>query len=217
MWLTHEQLLARSHGRVHKPDSYNYRTYLPEAGGLYCEEIFGPVRWAEGELRLDEDDRSSRWGHIELPEPLSWLDGPQWRVLLVVPPAFRRFTLVSAEDHRALASARRAELLALAETDAWPYCDPVEKLLAEEGLADPEAIARLDEGAVEPPLNVAYRAVVNHAHTLARLAALGAPPEACTETKEALRSACTRAFTELERDETLPQDLRRLAMARRVP
>ena len=33
-----------SHGEVTKPETINYRTLKPEAGGLFCERIFGPQK-----------------------------------------------------------------------------------------------------------------------------------------------------------------------------
>jgi DNA-directed RNA polymerase subunit beta' len=30
-------------GEVTKPDTLNYRTLIPEPGGLFCEKIFGPI------------------------------------------------------------------------------------------------------------------------------------------------------------------------------
>ena len=39
-----EQILAKSHGEVLKPETINYRTYKPERDGLFCERIFGPVK-----------------------------------------------------------------------------------------------------------------------------------------------------------------------------
>ena len=39
-----ESILERSCGEVLKPETINYRTYKPEADGLFCEKIFGPVK-----------------------------------------------------------------------------------------------------------------------------------------------------------------------------
>ena len=35
-----EDVLAKSHGEVVKPETINYRTYKPEIGGLFCERVF---------------------------------------------------------------------------------------------------------------------------------------------------------------------------------
>ena len=39
-----EQIRSWSHGEVVKPETVNYRTLKPEAGGLFCERIFGPQK-----------------------------------------------------------------------------------------------------------------------------------------------------------------------------
>ena len=39
-----EEILAKSSGEVLKPETINYRTYKPEREGLFCEQIFGPVK-----------------------------------------------------------------------------------------------------------------------------------------------------------------------------
>jgi DNA-directed RNA polymerase subunit beta' len=33
-----------SYGEVQKPETINYRTFKPEKGGLFAEEIFGPTK-----------------------------------------------------------------------------------------------------------------------------------------------------------------------------
>ena len=42
-----EEILERSSGEVLKPETINYRTYKPERDGLFCERIFGPVKYFE--------------------------------------------------------------------------------------------------------------------------------------------------------------------------
>ena len=39
-----EVIRAWSYGEVSKPETINYRTQKPEKGGLFAEEIFGPVK-----------------------------------------------------------------------------------------------------------------------------------------------------------------------------
>jgi DNA-directed RNA polymerase subunit beta' len=39
-----EVIKAWSYGEVNKPETINYRTQKPEKGGLFAEEIFGPVK-----------------------------------------------------------------------------------------------------------------------------------------------------------------------------
>lgn len=216
MWLTDDEVRAHSSGEVRSPESYGYLTYLPEKGGLYCELIFGPVTWERGDLHgMPRDDRRERCGHLMLPEPVPRREGPPRRVILVVPPAWRCFRLLTAEEHRAHARARRAELLRLAEGDAWPYSDPLGKVLAEEGLDDPDAIEAMGEGVLEPALNEAYRAVVNRARMLGRLGELGAPASVLDGPRASLASACDRLDVELRRSEGLPEAVRRAALGLR--
>ncbi|MBP7461377.1 MAG: DNA-directed RNA polymerase subunit beta', partial [Candidatus Delongbacteria bacterium] len=79
-----------SYGEVTKPETINYRTFKPEKGGLFCEQIFGPVKdWEcscgkykriryKGvicdrcgvEVTLSKV-RRERMGHIELAVPVS--------------------------------------------------------------------------------------------------------------------------------------------------
>ena len=33
-----------SYGEVKKPETINYRTFKPERDGLFCAEIFGPIK-----------------------------------------------------------------------------------------------------------------------------------------------------------------------------
>lgn len=217
MWIDDDELRALSRGEVRKPDTYNYRTFLPENAGLYCSVIFGPVGWKEGELGLATDDRREHWGHIELPEPIARVEGPSRRVILVLPPLYRPFRVVSAEEHRAIARARRAELVALASTERWPYCDPLEKVLAEEGLSLPADIECLEQGAIEPAVNSAYRAVINRARTLRRLLEVKAPADALDQTRESLKSACARVDVEVKRIGELPRAVQQLALGWRPP
>lgn len=196
-WLDDAALRARSSGRCEKPESYNYRTFLPEKRGLYAEEIFGPVQWAEGEMRLSEDVREGRLGHVELPEPLPWPGGPRRSVVLVVPPIHRRFRPSSPEESRERARKRRELLIAMDRSGDWPYCDPLPKLLAEEGLEDPSAIEQLGTTAVEPPLNVLYRRVVNLSNRLRRYHELDAPESVKDEDRRTLASVLEALDREL--------------------
>lgn len=79
-----------SYGEVTKAETINYRSYKPEADGLFCEKIFGPVkdwecscgRYKKPRYRGVKCDRCgvevthsrvrrSRMGHIELAVPVS--------------------------------------------------------------------------------------------------------------------------------------------------
>lgn len=42
--LTDKSIEEMSYGEVTKPETINYRTHLPESGGLFCEKIFGPMK-----------------------------------------------------------------------------------------------------------------------------------------------------------------------------
>jgi len=85
-----ERIRAMSYGEVTKVDTINYRTYKPEAEGLFCQKIFGPVKdWEcdcgkrrqQGERGLVCDKcgvkitkssvRRERMGHIELAVPVA--------------------------------------------------------------------------------------------------------------------------------------------------
>lgn len=39
-----KDILDWSHGEVISPETINYKTFVPERGGLFCEQIFGPVK-----------------------------------------------------------------------------------------------------------------------------------------------------------------------------
>jgi DNA-directed RNA polymerase subunit beta' len=39
-----EQVLSWSYGEIKKPETINYRTFKPEKGGLFCAQIFGPIK-----------------------------------------------------------------------------------------------------------------------------------------------------------------------------
>jgi DNA-directed RNA polymerase subunit beta' len=39
-----EEVLSWSYGEVKKPETINYRTFKPERSGLFCAQIFGPVK-----------------------------------------------------------------------------------------------------------------------------------------------------------------------------
>jgi len=84
-----EEIKGWSHGEVTESETINYRTYKPERGGLYAEEIFGPEKDYEcacGKLRgrkyegltcdkcnvlvTSRDVRRSNMGHIELASPV---------------------------------------------------------------------------------------------------------------------------------------------------
>ena len=84
------QIRHWSHGEVTKPETINYRTLKPEADGLFCQKIFGPVKdWecACGKYKrirykgiicercgvevTRAKVRRERMGHIDLAAPVS--------------------------------------------------------------------------------------------------------------------------------------------------
>ena len=40
-----EEIRGWSFGEVIKPETINYRSFKPERDGLFCERIFGPVKY----------------------------------------------------------------------------------------------------------------------------------------------------------------------------
>src|SRR6056300_400441 len=85
-----EMILEQSHGEVLKPETINYRTYMPERDGLFCERIFGPVKDFEchcgkykrirykgivcdrcGVEVTEKKVRRERMGHISLVVPVA--------------------------------------------------------------------------------------------------------------------------------------------------
>jgi DNA-directed RNA polymerase subunit beta' len=84
-----EEIRGWSYGEVKKTDTINYRTFRPERGGLFCEQIFGPTKSYEcycGKYRkmkykgvrcercgvevTSSKVRRERMGHIELAAPV---------------------------------------------------------------------------------------------------------------------------------------------------
>lgn len=85
-----EKIRSWSTGEIKKPETINYRTYKPEKGGLFCAQIFGPVKDYEClcgkykrmkyrgiicekcgvEVTLSKV-RRERMGHIELASPVA--------------------------------------------------------------------------------------------------------------------------------------------------
>lgn len=63
-----DEIRARSSGAIRKPETINYRTFVPEPGGLFCQEVFGDVHERS-------PVRRRRFGHYELPVPVlhPWL------------------------------------------------------------------------------------------------------------------------------------------------
>ena len=85
-----DMIRSWSRGEVKNPETINYRTYKPERGGLFCEQIFGPTRDWEcscGKYKRIKHKgvicdrcgvevtvsrvRRERMGHVELAVPVS--------------------------------------------------------------------------------------------------------------------------------------------------
>lgn len=212
--LSADEVIERSHGEVSNPESYSYRTFLPARWGLYCEEIFGPVAWKSGEMALERDERSERWGHLVLSTAVTHprKEGATLTAIPVAPPAFRRFRQMDRVEHRAYARARRAKILA-----APPGCDPPEKILEEEGLLDERAIEQLEGGLIEPELNTQYRAIISVNRRATRLAEIGAPKAVVDEERARVRDAVHTLFDTLEQSDAFDPETRARALALHDP
>ena len=162
-----QAIRARSRGAVRKPETINYKTHRPEADGLFCQKIFGPIADYEcacgkykrmkhrgvvcekcGVEVIGSKVRRERFGHIELvsPVPHPLLDGHVLEALPVLPPDLR--PLVPLEGGR------------FATSD----------------------------------LNDLYRRVINRNNRLARLLELGGPEALLESEREKLEQAVAALF-----------------------
>ncbi|MDR1206839.1 MAG: DNA-directed RNA polymerase subunit beta' [Rickettsiales bacterium] len=85
-----EEIMSWSHGEVKKPETINYHSLKPESDGLFCQQIFGPVKDYEcacGKYKRikvrgvvcdrcgvevgSSSVRRERMGHIKLATPVS--------------------------------------------------------------------------------------------------------------------------------------------------
>ncbi len=164
--LAAEDVRSGSQGRVLSPEAFG--RIGQELGGLACERIFGG--WRPRSSDLTQDDRATRWGHIELARPCVHpvVPGARLACLPVVPPHFRRARVVEVEALREHARRRRAHLESCED-----LCDDVEQILAEQGLTDPDALT--EPGLFEHPLDTVYRAFINVDRRQRRLIELDAP------------------------------------------
>jgi DNA-directed RNA polymerase beta' subunit len=87
----------RSYGQIEKPDTYNYRTSLPEKRGMYSEEVFGPLGPND---RICKDSRSALWGHINIVPavPHPGKKGKKISQVNVPPPTARQFQCLNIFD-----------------------------------------------------------------------------------------------------------------------
>ncbi len=87
-----DKIRSWSYGEIKKPETINYRTFKPERGGLFCAQIFGPIKDYEclcgkykrlrhrgivcekcGVEVIPSRVRRERMGHIELAVPVAHL------------------------------------------------------------------------------------------------------------------------------------------------
>ncbi|MFT3694756.1 MAG: hypothetical protein QM831_16525 [Kofleriaceae bacterium] len=174
--------------RVISPESFG--RLGPELGGLACERIFGPW-WPRG--NVTEDDRMDRWGYIELAQPCAHplIANAKLSILPVAPPHVRRATAVPVEELRRHAIAERARLEAADQRGELG--DPPDKILAEAGLDDPDAIT--EPGLREHAMNTVYRAFINIDNRRRRLVELGAPDVVLAQTDAELDQWSKRLLT----------------------
>lgn len=172
-----DALRARAPGEVKKPETVNHRTHVPEAGGLYCAQIFGAGPIVQEAPRSDApvtEPRAITFGRYELPCP-------------IVDP----LALAHAPDEVAdRAGVSRDELAALTS-----YQDPDRRTDLVDRLAGREDGAPLLLHAIPvlPPYlrpmaplaggrwatastTDLYRRVINRGNRLRRLLELSAPP-----------------------------------------
>jgi hypothetical protein len=209
-------VVRASGGGIDSPFSYDYRTHLPEVGGLACPEVWGPVPWT-GVLDSDipNDPRRDGIGHIALPEAIPHpLDATvALRNVPVIAPGHRGFVRLDPQTSRSRLIAMRDALLSQSE-------EPHRKMLGELGLWDDEQdrpltdaqiaeLAPIDE---ESALDRAYRGVVNHARSLAKLQEYGAPHHVLDEVRVQISNAVAELFHAID-SASLPDAVRDAARA----
>jgi hypothetical protein len=200
-WLTSAQIRERSHGRIEKPETVNYRTLKPEPGGLFCERIFGPVKDYEcacgkykrmkyrgvtceqcGVEVIGSSVRRERFGHVDLPVRLPH----PWRL-----DEIAAFLGLAARDLRRVVLGEadltgEGDVVAASEAFERMGGAALQRLLGEgsELLLDALLVLPPDLRPLVPldggrwatsDLNDQYRRVINRRNRLARLLDLNAP------------------------------------------
>ncbi len=183
---TRDWLLGVASQTIRKPETINYRTYRPEKGGLFCEQVFGP----------ETHVRRQRAAHFELAAP-------------VVPILFRigeqpilcRLLGLEPDVIESIVSWRsgvtqRFDVVPIDHPDCvLKGAEAIEKLLQEHGKEVPFDLRSLIQNDVYviPPdyrplvlldsgnfatsdLNDLYRRVINRSNRLRKLRELNAPP-----------------------------------------
>lgn len=164
-------------GAVTKPETLNYRTFLPEKNGLFSTEAFGA-----GEAFLEraqvsatdpmEHPRATTFGRIDLPVALIH----PLLVLHAFDDVAERMHVDAARARVLLASTEEDHRIERAECLAHPDMTPI--LIRSIMVIPPylRPMVPLGDGRwATSDVNDLYRRVVNRANRLARLAELGAP------------------------------------------
>lgn len=172
--------------------------------------------------RIGEDVRSDRWGHIALANPVPHPDAPDvgLRYVPVMPPVYRRFRNMSAEETHSRARSERDWVMSNADSLYTTYGDLPDTLLLEQGLwnqvhgrplSDTE-IEELPPMHIEPTVGGFYRRVIVRSQRTGRLTELGAPDEVVDSEWTSLVEAVHQLFAQLQGMD-LPEDVRRRARA----
>ncbi|MEM7180295.1 MAG: hypothetical protein AAF518_05250, partial [Spirochaetota bacterium] len=135
---------------ITSPESYNYATFLPEPGGLFCEKIFGKYQIPDPPENISLDNRSQKWGIIQLGKGiLHPLTKVEIAKLPVLPPIYRRFNQLSEEEHRSYLVSQREYYLDLEKKgELVNGCLQPTKAMAELGLDDEEYVSNPAKGIV---------------------------------------------------------------------
>lgn len=215
--MTDERVTDLGPHRVSKPETLNYRTLLPEKGGLFCEEIFGPL-----------DDAQTRFrtlGHIALAVPLvhPWAKEPIAQLLGVdvarleqvmaceltldgrepeLPDEFGGAAILRALSQVDLdaAPAELAAILRRSRTSPAAFC------LTKWPVLSPELrpLVPLDGGRfATSDLNDLYRRLINRNNRTARLIELNAPAIIIRNEVRMLQQALGSLLDNRNRDEAI--------------
>jgi hypothetical protein len=221
-------VVAQSNGRVLNPECYNYRTGLPERGGLCAVEVFGAVQWTADDgtgahrFAFLDDTRAERWGHIALSRPIPHPDDATATLtsIPVMPPFHRRYRMQSPDEAHARSRAFRDRIMRDPDEAYRTMGDPPAVLLGELGLwhveedrpLSDEEIEAMSPGAIEPPVSGHYRSVVNRTNRLARLLELDAPALVCDGEHAGVVEAVAALFAHIGTME-LTEEVRQRARA----
>lgn len=187
--MTDERVVELGPHPVKKPETLNYRTLKPEKGGLFCEEIFGPLDDAPTRLRT--------LGHIALAVPLvhPWAKAPIAQLLGVDVERIEQVMHCEStldgrepEDADDVGGAAIARALAQVDLDAAPpelaaalrrsRTSPAAFCLTKWPVLSPELrpLVPLEGGRfATSDLNDLYRRLINRNNRTARLIELNAP------------------------------------------